>query len=111
MVGAAIYAPLMEALEAGGRMVVISAVGGREVTLDLFDLYRRELRLIGLNTAFIDVTRGARILDRLAALFESGALRAPKIAARYPLSRAAEAYGNLSAGKAVLIPDRLFQAR
>jgi NADPH:quinone reductase-like Zn-dependent oxidoreductase len=108
VVGAAIFQQLVDALAEGGRMVLISAAGGREVTLDLMDLYRRELRLIGLNTAFIDAVRGAEIMNAMAPLFETGALGPPRITARLPLSKAAEAYALISSGKVVLVPDRLY---
>jgi NADPH2:quinone reductase len=105
-VGGVLFQPLLDALAEGGRMVAFSAIGGREVTLDLLDFYRADLTLYGLNTAFIDVTRGAQIMNALAPLFESGAIKPPTISDQYPLSRAAEAYQGLSAGKVVLIPDR-----
>jgi NADPH:quinone reductase-like Zn-dependent oxidoreductase len=89
-------------------MVVYSAAAGRQVPLDLFLFYRRRLRLIGENTIVLNATDCARILTSLTPLFESGTLRPPSIAGRYPLSRAAEAYERVAAGapgKIVLVPD------
>src|SRR5262249_26025007 len=40
-VGAPVFQPLIDSLAPGGRLCVYSAAAGREVTLDLFDLYRR----------------------------------------------------------------------
>jgi hypothetical protein len=54
-----------------------------------------------------DVVCGAKILDQLEPLFTSGTIPPPTIAARYPLSQAAEAYQRVARGKVVLIPDRL----
>jgi NADPH:quinone reductase-like Zn-dependent oxidoreductase len=48
------------------------------------------------------------MLNQLAPLFASGAITPPCIAARYPLSQAAEAYQRVASGKVVLIPDRLY---
>ncbi len=55
-----------------------------------------------------DVVHDAKILDQLAPLFASGAILPPCIAARHPLSQAAEAYQRGAGGKVVLIPDRLY---
>jgi NADPH:quinone reductase-like Zn-dependent oxidoreductase len=107
-VGAPIFASLFDALAKGGRMVVYSAAGGRETTLDLFSLYRRRLTLQGLDTATFDAIRCAEILDQLRPLFESGALHKPKITGRFPLSKAPEAYALVKRNpgqKVVLIPD------
>lgn len=112
-VGSVIFQPMLDSLSDGGRLVVYSAAAGRDVTVDLFDLYRRRLQLVGVNTGVIDAARGARILRELTPLFESGALRPPRIAARYPLSQAASAYAAVAhgaPGKVVLIPDRQYQS-
>ncbi len=97
-VGAGLFQPLLDALAEGGRMVIYSASGGAEVTLDLLGLYRRRIGLLGLNTAALDSVDCARILTRLTPLFESGALKPPAIADRIPLDRAAEAYGKVAKG-------------
>jgi NADPH:quinone reductase-like Zn-dependent oxidoreductase len=89
-------------------MVLFSAMGGREVTLDLLAFYRENFTLHGLNIAVGDVVRGAKRLDQLAPLFASGTIPPPHIAARYQLSQAAEAYQRVASGKVVLIPDRLY---
>jgi NADPH:quinone reductase-like Zn-dependent oxidoreductase len=83
-------------------------MGGRDVPLDLLAFYRQNLTLHGLNTAVSTVVHGAATLTQLAPLFASGALTPPRIAARYPLSQAAEAYQRVASGKVVLIPDRVY---
>ena len=45
-VGSAIFESLFQSLARGGRLCVYSAAAGREVRLDLFDFYRRRLRLL-----------------------------------------------------------------
>lgn len=112
-VGGSLFQSMLDALADSGRMVVFSAIGGREVPLDILSFYRRNLTLHGLNTAIVSVSDGARIMDQLTPLFESGALAPPKIAERYPLSRAAEAYGRLTqgSGKIALIPDRQYREK
>ena len=107
-IGGSLFQPLLDALAAEGRMVCFSAMGGRDVPLDLVAFYRKNLTLHGLNTAVSTVVQGATMLNQLAPLFASGALPPPRIAARYPLSQAAEAYQRVASGKVVLIPDRLY---
>lgn len=109
-VGAVVFGPMFESLGRYGRMVVFSALGGREASFNLFELYRKALTIMGLNTEFLDVVSGARILREVGPLFESGALAPPSIATLYPLSQARDAYRNLMAGKPVLVPDRLHKA-
>lgn len=111
-VGAAIFQPMLDALTNGGALVVYSAAGGREVTLDLLAFYHRRLRLLGIDTVAENAVRCAKILAELTPLFQSAALRPLPIVERYPLSEAASAYARVAAGapgKIVLIPDRLFR--
>ena len=98
-VGASIFPPMLDALGEGGRQVVYSAVGGREFVIDILPFYRRQLTLLGLNTALFDATQCARILDSLTPLFEAGAFTPPAIDESYPLDQVAEAYGRVSSGK------------
>jgi NADPH2:quinone reductase len=107
-VGSSIFGAIQGALAVGGRQVVYSAVGGREFPLDLLSFYQKQSALFGLNTQRLDVIQCAGILNEIAPLFESGALQAPAIGERYPLSQAAKAYGRVAShqgGKVVLIMD------
>ena len=106
-VGAPAFRPLLESLGPGGRLCVYSAAAGREAPLDLFDLYRRRLRILGINTAVLTVEDGARILDQLRPLFESGRLRPHPLLESHPLEDAARAYEQVARGspsKVVLVP-------
>jgi NADPH:quinone reductase-like Zn-dependent oxidoreductase len=103
-----LFQPLLDVMAAEGRMVCFSAMDGRDVPLDLVAFYRNNLTLHGLNTAVSTVVRDATMLNQLAPLFASGALTPPRLAARYPLPQAAEAYQRVASGKVVLIPDRLY---
>jgi len=106
-VGASVFDAMLGALRDGGRMVVYSAVAGRDVKLDLLTLYRRRLTISGLLQGIVDVVAAAEILRQLTPLFESGALRPPNVAARFALTNANEAYAAVqggSAGKVVLVP-------
>ena len=106
-VGAPLFDAMLAALGDGGRMVVYSAVAGREVTLDLLTLYRRRLSIGGLTTGGLSCTRAAEILRALTPRFESGALRPLDIAARFSLANARDAYAAVqggTTGKVVLVP-------
>jgi NADPH:quinone reductase-like Zn-dependent oxidoreductase len=86
---------------------VYSAAAGREVTLNLFDFYRRRLSVLGINTAILTVADTARILDQLRPLFESGRIRPHPAIASHPLTDAARAYAAVAGGspsKVVLVP-------
>ncbi len=86
-------------------MVIYSvAFGGREVTLDLFALYRKHHQVLGLDTVAIDVVQCAKVLSELTPLFESGSLGKPRIAESYPLADGVRAYERVAAanGKVIL---------
>lgn len=105
-VGASVFAPLAEAMAKDGRLIVFSAAGGREVRLDLFDFYRRRLRLFGLDTASFSLAQVARAYAGFSPFFESRAIAPPPIAARFPLERARDAYERIARGdqgKVVLV--------
>ena len=92
-VGASVFQPILASLAEGGRMAVYSVtLGGREVKVDLFPLYRKRLELIGINSIPLDAVRAAAILTQLVPLFESGKISPPRVAERYPLEEAVKAY-------------------
>ena len=97
-VGAPVYASLVDALGVGGRMVIFSAIGGKEATLDLFTFYRKRLTFYGLDTAAFSLEEAAAVLRRVAPYIENGAVAPPPIAARYPLERARDAFERASGG-------------
>lgn len=108
-VGGPLFEPVLNGLAFGGRMVVISTpMPERRVSFDLFDFYRKQLKLFGLLTAAVDSVGSAAVLRDLGPGFEEGFLEAPPIAERYPLSEAATAYSLVEKGEApgrvLLIP-------
>jgi NADPH:quinone reductase len=107
VVGAAIFPVLLRALAIRGRMIIISRIGGKDVNLDLFDLYRRQLSILGVDSAQAPADQCARVLDILRPGFESGALKPPRVDEQIPLDRASEAYvraEKFTGEKSVLIP-------
>lgn len=110
VVGAPIFAPLMACLADRGRMAIVSGAAGRIVdNLNLFDLYRRDLALLGINTAnpAFTAVETARILTELHAAFETAQVAPIRPTARLPLDRAPQGYARIAqtAGeKIVLVP-------
>ena len=104
-IGASVFAAFLNSLAVGGRLVVYSvAFGGRETPLDLFNFYRKQHQIFGLNTIPIDVVRGAKILAQIAPLAESGNISKPSIGERYTLAEGVHAYERVGSadGKVVL---------
>ncbi len=94
----ALFEPAIDALAFGGRIVVIAGAPAEKVRLELIPFYRRECRLIGVDSLKRGVAACAPILDALAEGFSSGAYPAPVIAQSWPLDRVAHAYAAVAAG-------------
>jgi NADPH2:quinone reductase len=99
-VGGPLFEICLETLGQLGRQVNITSVGERRVSFDLLDFYHRRLTLYGIDSRALDTRDCARILSELAPAFESGTLRAPRIAQITPLEGFAEAYEAVETGKA-----------
>lgn len=107
-IGAPVFEALASSLGEGGRMVIYSARAGRDASFDLFRFYRRRLRFLGLDTVALTLARVAQIYAGFSPFFESGAVRPSPISARFPLSKARDAYlcvDKGSGGKVLLAPD------
>lgn len=106
--GRAMFATAVACLAHRGRLVEISATGGRDVQFDLADFYHNESRLFGVDSLKRDLVQSARMLDALRRQFEDGTFRPAPIAATYPLDAAAAAYRHVAAGapgRIVLTPN------
>jgi NADPH:quinone reductase len=100
-VGGPLFEPVLNSLAKKGRMVVITTTPGKQhVSFNLFDFYRKGMRLFGLMTSFLDASESAAVLRDLGPGFDEGALRAPAIADRYPLGQAGTAYAQVESGEA-----------
>ena len=92
-----------------GRLVEISATGGRTVEFALADFYHNESRLIGVDSLKYDLVQSAKVLEALRPQFEDGSFRPAPIAATFPLTAAHEAYtlvASGSEGRVVLEPQK-----
>jgi NADPH:quinone reductase len=99
-VGGPLFEPALNSLGEKGRMIVITTTPGEQhVSFNLFDFYRKGLRLFGLMTSFLDAEGSASVLRDLGPGFDEGALRAPAIAERYPLEQAGTAYARVESGE------------
>jgi NADPH2:quinone reductase len=99
-VGGPLFEPALNSLGEKGRMVVITTIPDKQqVSFNLFDFYRKGLRLFGLMTSFLDAEESAAVLKELGPGFDEGALCAPAIAERYPLEQAGMAYARVESGE------------
>lgn len=65
----------MHSLNSLGRMVVIAALPKqREANVNLFELYRKNQEIIGINTLDLDSAFNAKLLNEMKEGFESGGI-------------------------------------
>ncbi|WP_066368077.1 quinone oxidoreductase family protein [Herbidospora mongoliensis] len=97
----------LDSLARRGRLVVISAIGTRTVTLDLIDFYHREARMLGSDSRRLDAVRCAELLSRFTPYLEAGDFRPPRIACDFSLPEAGDAYAAVARrprGRVVIRP-------
>jgi NADPH:quinone reductase-like Zn-dependent oxidoreductase len=101
-VGGTLLARSLECLRDGGRLLTCGGHGGETSQLDIIPFFRRELTIIGCNSATQDDIR--LVLELVSA----GRLR-PVIAARFPLEQAADALRVLmyrrNFGRVLILPS------
>ena len=103
--GGDLFEPVLKTVKAGGRQVAIAS-GKHRVEFDLFDFYRAQLTLFGVNTLAFSGERSAAILEVLRPAFVSGDLKPPAVRS-LPFEEAAAAYGYVNAGgsdRQVMVP-------
>jgi NADPH:quinone reductase-like Zn-dependent oxidoreductase len=88
----------LAALAFGGRMIVIAGTPGEQLKFELIPFYRRECRLLGVDSLKRTAAACAPMMEALRPGFESGAYPAPAIAETYDLARGAEAYAAVARG-------------
>jgi len=81
-----------------GRVIAISGTPGEQMKLELIPFYRRECRLIGLDSLKRKAADVAPLMDTLRPGFEAGTYPAPQIAELVPLSRGADGYAAVARG-------------
>ncbi|GGX00927.1 oxidoreductase [Pigmentiphaga litoralis] len=103
-VGSPYFAEANRAMGIGARQIFISTFD-RAVPFDIFSFYRGQHTYVGIDTLALDSLAGALILDELAPLFDSGALRPFEVFPHgvFGLDQATDAYRAVLAGA----PDRI----
>lgn len=86
------------ALAFRGRLVAIAGTPGEAVRLELIPFYRRECRLIGVDSLKRSAAECAPVMDALRAGFDSGAYPPPAIAERHGLADGARGYASVARG-------------
>lgn len=107
-VGSPYFATALASLAVGGTQVLISTIE-REVPFDILAFYRRNLRMLGVDSLKLDAAQCTRILDGLRPGFDDGSLKAFALGDEplRPLDDAAAAYREVLAGstaRVVLAP-------
>lgn len=98
-VGGSLFEQSLPALSLGGRIIEITAPADKhQVGLDLLDFYRRDLKLIGVNTLHLDAITCADILQKLTDNIEADKPQI-EIGATYSLAEAITAYQQVNEKK------------
>jgi NADPH:quinone reductase-like Zn-dependent oxidoreductase len=90
----------MKSLAEFGRIVTISARENmRETIINLFELYRANQEIIGVNTVPLDFVENKMLLDELREGFESNQLAPLAVSSKiYTMEQASEAYQSVMKG-------------
>ena len=98
-VGGSLFEQSLPALGQGGRIIEISAPADKsKVSFDLLDFYRRDLKLIGVNTLHLDAITCADILQKLTDNIEADKPQI-EIGATFSLEQAINAYQQVNEKK------------
>ena len=111
MVGGDYFAKDLDALNTGGRIVFIAALGGGEVSLPIFRLMQKRAVITGSTLRPRDADEKARLAaaveQRVWPWVEAGEIK-PQVDAVFPLADAARAHAHLETGghvgKIILTP-------
>jgi NADPH:quinone reductase-like Zn-dependent oxidoreductase len=88
----------LAALAFRGRLIAISGTPGEQVKFELIPFYRRECRILGVDSLKRGTVECAPMMEALRPGFEAGTYPAPAIAEAHPLERGAEAYASVARG-------------
>jgi NADPH2:quinone reductase len=86
------------ALAFRGRLIAIAGTPGEAVKFELIPFYRRECRILGVDSLKRGAAECAPMMDALRPGFESGAYPAPAIAEVHELADGAAAYASVARG-------------
>lgn len=101
LAGGAHVAVLLQALGTGGRLVLVGILAGARAEIDLADVLRRRLRLVGSVLRARSREEKARLVAAFAAFagerLDDGRLR-PVVDRVYPFAEVADAYAQMERG-------------
>ena len=92
-----LFADCVEVAARGGRVGVISAPADGKTTFNLRSLYRKELKVLGVDSRRLDVLACAKMLAAMGPGFEEGQFRA-SAAEAHPLEEAPRVYERVLKG-------------
>ena len=93
-VGGEYFVPALSCLKAGGSFAVYGSAGGREVSLNLPDLFRIRARILGSGGA----GSSREDFEKVLGMFGDGTLK-PTVERTWPLAEAAEAHRHVEERK------------
>lgn len=96
-VGGPLFEPCLNCLADHGRQVIISSMEPR-VTFNLVDFYRKQLKIIGVNSLRFTLEESVSIIQNLLQLIEKGHLDLPSFKA-LSIDQALEAYRQIDSGQ------------
>lgn len=106
-VGGSLFERSLQCLKEGGRLVTCGAHAGETVSLDIIALFRRELTIVGSNSAC------QAEIETVLDLIAQGRL-VPRIAARFELTELAQAFALMHErrhyGRIVVCPNGVAEA-
>lgn len=100
-IGNLLWKQCMTVLAPFGRLITIGArEGTRDAMINLFDLYRANIDLIGVNSVTLGYEENAKLLNEMKPGFESGKLQTLPVHKEniYSLSEATKAYKSVLDG-------------
>lgn len=104
MVGGDYFAANLDALNPGGRIVLVAALGGSEISVPVFKLMLKRAAITGSTLRSRDADEKARLASEVERVvwpwIESGSFQ-PRIDRVFPLHEAAAAHAHLEAGQHV----------
>jgi NADPH:quinone reductase len=100
------FADSVEVAALDARIPVITAPTDGKASFNLRNIYRKEIRVLGVDTRRLDAVSSAKLLTQMTASFESGQFKA-RAGKPIPLAQVVEAYEQAAhgGGRIVLRPE------
>jgi NADPH2:quinone reductase len=96
------FAQSVEMAAMSARIPVITAPPNGKVEFNLRNIYRHELRVLGMDSRRLDATASAKLLSEMRPMFESGQFKA-RSGKTMPLDEAPTAYEQAAGGGGAIV--------